>query len=162
MPGPTRTRGTLALLGFLAAAFAVAAVSAYLAAPSIHTWYPTLRQPPLSPPDWLFAPVWTLLYALMAIAAWLAWRTRVSSCRSSGLRMWAIQLLLNFVWTAVFFRAHAPAFALLDLAILIAAIVLTMRPFHTIRPLAAWLLAPYLAWTCFALYLNAGVALLNR
>ena len=162
MPGPTRTRSTLALLGFLAVTFAVSAAAGYLTVPSIHGWYRTLRQPPLSPPNWLFAPVWTLLYALIAIAAWLAWRTRVSSCRSGGLRMWAVQLAINLLWTAVFFRFHSPAFALLDLALLIAAIVLTMRPFHTIRPLAAWLLAPYLAWTCFALYLNAGIVVLNR
>ena len=162
MPGPTRTRSTLALLGFLAVTFAVSGAAGYLTAASIQGWYHTLHQPPLSPPDWLFAPVWTALYALIAVAAWLAWRTRVSSCRSGGLRMWAVQLVINLLWTAVFFRFHAPAFAVLDLALLIAAIVLTMRPFHTIRPLAAWLLAPYLAWTCFALYLNAGIVVLNR
>ena len=162
MPSPTRSRSALALFGFLAAAFAVAAVSGYLSAPSIRTWYHTLHQPPLSPPDWVFAPVWTMLYGLMATAAWLAWRTRASSCRSGGLRMWAVQLLINFLWTVVFFRLHAPGFALLDILLLILAIVLTMRPFFTIRPLAAWLLAPYLAWCCFAAYLNAGIVLLNR
>ena len=76
--------------------------------------------------------------------------------------MWAIQLLLNFVWSMVFFRAHATGFALLDLLILLVAILYTMRPFLTIRPLAAWLLAPYLGWTCFALYLNAGLLVLNH
>ncbi len=162
MPSPDRTRSTLVLIGFLAAAFAAAALGALITAPSIHGWYATLHQPPLSPPNWLFAPVWTVLYALMAIAAWLAWRTRVSSCRSGGLRMWAVQLVINFAWTAVFFGLHSPAFALADILLLVIAIVQTMRPFHTIRPLACWLLAPYLAWTLFAAYLNAGIVMLNR
>lgn len=162
MPALTRTRSAFTLLGFLAVTFAVSAASGYLSASSIRGWYHALRQPPLSPPDWIFAPVWTLLYLLIAVSAWLAWRTRTSSCRSGGLRMWGVQLIINFAWSMVFFRMHAPAFALLDLVLLLIAIVLTMRPFFTIRPLAAWLLAPYLAWTGFALYLNAGVVLLNR
>ena len=159
---PTRARSGLALLGFLAITLAVAAISGFLTAREVRGWYHTLRQPPLHPPDWVFAPVWTLLYVLIAVSSWLAWRTRVSSCRSGGLRSWSVQLLVNFAWTLVFFRMHAPGFALLDLLLLIVAIVFTMRPFHTIRPLAAWLLAPYLAWTLFALYLNAGIVLLNR
>lgn len=158
----TQGRSALALVGFLVATFAVSGAAGALTAPQIAHWYHSLRQPPLSPPVWVFAPVWTVLYALMAVAAWLAWKTRISSCRSGGLRMWAVQLGVNFLWSLVFFRMHAIRFAVLDLVILIVAIAFTMRPFFTIRPLAAWLLAPYLAWSCFALYLNVGVALLNR
>ncbi len=157
-----KTRSVLALFGFLLAAYAVGALGARLAAPDIAAWYPHLHKPPLTPPGALFAPAWTVLYTLMGIAAWLAWLTRISSCRASGLRMWAVQLLINFAWIGVFFRMHSPAVALIDLLLLILAIVLTMRPFFTIRPLAAWLLAPYLAWTLFALYLNIGIAVLNR
>ncbi len=160
--GSDPVSNTLATCGFFLAVLLVATLSGMLAAPSIHGWYATLHQPPLSPPNWIFGPVWTVLYLLMASAAALAWRTRASSCRSGGLRLWAVQLAINLAWTAVFFRMHSPGFALVDLLILIAAIVLTMRPFHTIRPLAAWLLAPYLLWTCFALYLNAGIVVLNR
>lgn len=162
MPSPNRTKSALALISFLAAAFGVAALGGLITAPSVRAWYPMLHQPPLSPPNWLFAPVWTVLYALMAVAAWLAWRTRVSTCRSGGLRLWAVQLFINLAWTAVFFGLHSPAFALIDILLLAAAIVQTMRPFHTIQPLAAWLLAPYLAWTLFAAYLNAGIVVLNR
>jgi benzodiazapine receptor len=158
----TRGRSAAALVGFLVVTFAVSGVAGALTAPQIAQWYHGLRQPPLSPPDWVFAPVWTVLYALMAVAAWLAWKTRVSSCRSGGLRMWAVQLGINFLWSFVFFRMHAKGFAVLDLVILIVAIVFTMRPFFTIKPLAAWLLAPYLAWSCFALYLNVGIVVLNR
>ncbi len=162
MPGPSRTRTPLAILGFFAAVLLVSTLSGLLAAPSVHGWYRTLHQPPLSPPDWLFAPVWIILYLLMACAASAAFTTRPSSCRTGGLRMWGAQLLINFAWTVVFFRMHSPAFALLDLVLLLIAIAQTIRPFHTIRPLAAWLLAPYLAWTLFAAYLNAGIVYLNR
>ncbi len=160
MPG--KTRSVLALLGFVAVALLIGALGATQAAPGIATWYAHLRKPPLTPPGAVFAPVWTVLYCLMGVSAWLAWRTRASSCRSSGLRMWAVQLVINFAWTGVFFRMHSPGAALFDLLLLILSVVLTMRPFYTIRPLAAWLLAPYLAWTVFALYLNVGVAVLNR
>ncbi|RRA48183.1 TspO/MBR family protein [Acidipila sp. EB88] len=162
MPGHTRAQSALALVGFLAATFAVAAISSALTLPQVRTWYPTLHQPPLAPPAWLFAPVWTVLFLCMAVAAWLAWRTRVSTCRSGGLRMWGVQLLINLAWSAVFFRLHSLAFALVDAVLLAVAIAYTMRPFRTIRPLAAWLLAPYLAWTLFAIYLNAGIVLLNH
>jgi benzodiazapine receptor len=162
MPGANPPRRTLAILGFFAAVLVVSTASGLVAAPSIHGWYQTLHQPPLSPPNWVFAPAWTILYLLMAWAASLAYATRPSSCRSGGLRMWGVQLIINFAWTVVFFRMHAPGFALLDILLLLIAIVQTLRPFHTIRPLAAWLLAPYLAWTLFAAYLNAGILLLNH
>ncbi len=152
----------MALLGFVFAVFLAAGVGGRVAAASIHPWFHTLRQAPLSPPEWLYAPVWTMLYALMAIAAWLAWRTRVSSCRSGGLRMWWVQLFVNLGWTVVFFGLHAPVVALIDLAILIMALVLTIRPFRTIRPMAAYLMVPYLLWSVFAFYLNAGIVFLNR
>ena len=163
MPGhPSSTRSNLALLGFLAASLGTGALAALFATRGLKSWYGTLHQPPLTPPGWVFAPVWTLLYILIAVAAWLAWRTRPSNCRDSGLRMWAVQLIVNFAWTGVFFGLRSPRVAIFDLVLLILSIVLTMRPFRTIRPLAAGLLAPYLAWCCFALYLNVGIALLNR
>ena len=163
MPGPVSPiRSQLALLGFLAASLGAGALGRPIAVAGIKSWYGALHQPPLSPPGWVFAPVWITLYVLIAVAAWLAWRTKPSTCRDAGLRMWAVQLVNNFAWIGVFFGLHAPWVAAFDLLMLIVAIVLTIRPFRTIRPLAAWLLAPYLAWCCFALYLNVGIALLNH
>lgn len=156
------TRSALALVGFLAATLAVGLLGGGIAAPAIADWYLTLAKPPLTPPGTIFAPVWTVLYLLMAVAAWLAWRTRSSSCRNSGLRLWWAQLVVNLAWTAVFFGLRAPGVALIDLLLLIAAIASLMRPFHTIRPLAAWLMVPYLAWCCFAMYLDAGIWWMNR
>ena len=157
-----KTRSIRFLLGFLASALFIGGVGAAISAHGVQAWYPQLRKPPLTPPSEVFAPIWTLLYLAVGASAWLAWRTRVSSCRAGGLRMWWVQLAVNLAWTVLFFGLHAPGFALLDILILIVAIVLTMRPFHTIRPLAAWLLAPYLVWVCFATYLNAGIWYLNR
>ena len=151
-----------ALLGYVVAALAVAGLGGVIAAHAIPTWYAELRKPPLTPPGAVFGPVWAVLYLLMAVAAWLAWRTRVSTCRTSGLRMWWAQLGVNLAWTALFFGLHAPGVGLIDLALLLLAIELVMRPFRTILPLSAWLLAPYLAWCCFAFYLNAGIWWLNR
>lgn len=162
MTETTQTRSALVLVGYLVAAFVVAALGGAISAHAIPGWYAALRKPPLSPPNAVFAPVWSVLYLLIAVAAWLAWRTRVSSCRRAGLRMWWAQLGVNLAWIALFFGLHAPGIALIDLALLIGAIVLVLRPFRTIRPLAAWLLVPYLAWCCFAFYLNAGIWLLNR
>ena len=161
MPANT-ARSVLALLGFLAAALAVGAVGGLVAAPVLPVWYAGLAKPPLTPPGALFAPVWTVLYLCMAVAAWLAWRTRPSTCRSSGLRLWWAQLAVNLGWTAVFFGLRAPGIALVDLAILIFAVARLLSPFHTIKPLAAWLMGVYLAWVCFAAYLNVGIWWLNR
>jgi tryptophan-rich sensory protein len=158
----SKTRSALAFLRFLAGAAAVAALGGWISAHAVPTWYAGLHKPLLSPPNAVFGPVWTVLYLMMAVAAWLAWRTRVSTCRRAGLRMWWAQLAVNLAWTALFFGLHAPGPALIDLALLLVAIVLVMRPFFTIKPAAAWLLAPYLAWCCFAFYLNAGILWLNR
>jgi benzodiazapine receptor len=158
----SRTRSILALLGFVAGVTVVATAGGWISAHAVQTWYSSLHKPPLSPPNAVFGPVWTILYLMIAVAAWLAWRTRVSTCRRAGVRMWWAQLGVNLAWTALFFGLHAPGPALIDLALLIVAIVLVMRPFHTIKPLAAWLLAPYLAWCCFAFYLNAGIWWLNH
>ena len=158
----TASRSALVLVGLIAVTLAVAAAGGAIAAPALRTWYPALAKPPLTPPGVMFAPVWTLLYILMAIAAWLAWRTRVSSCRRSGLRLWWAQLAVNLGWTAVFFGMRSPGVALIDILILLVAVAWMLGPFRTIKPLAAWLMVPYLAWIAFAAYLNAGIWWLNR
>src|ERR1700739_4229011 len=98
-----RPHAAWALVGWLVLWFAVAGVSSALGAHAIPTWYATLVKPPLTPPNWVFAPVWIILYTLMAIAAWMVWKTRPSDCRKSGLRVFLTELLFNVLWAWIFF-----------------------------------------------------------
>lgn len=152
---PARTWPALA--GFLAAVTVVAAVGG-LAAGSAGATYRALELPPYAPPSWLFGPVWTLLYVLMAIAAWLVWR-EVGWGRA--LVLWVVQLVLNLAWTPLFFAAGLYAVALAEIVVLLAVLVATTVAFRRTSALAAWLLVPYVAWTAFATALNAGIVALN-
>jgi translocator protein len=156
-----RPYATLALIGWLALCFAVGGVGSIFAVHAIPTWYAGLVKPPLNPPNHILGPVWTVLYALMAASAWIVWKTRPSSCRSRGLRLFVVQLGLNLLWTWIFFSAHQMLTACVDLAALWIAILLTILTFKKMSTLAAWLLVPYLAWVTFAGYLNLATWRLN-
>lgn len=158
---PPRPHAVWALIGWLVLCFAVAGVSSLFSAPSIPTWYAGLVKPALNPPNWIFAPVWTILYALMAVAAWLVWKTRPSTCRPTGLRLFGVQLWFNALWSWIFFSRHQIPTALVDIVALWIAIVLTIRQFRRMSRTAAWLMVPYLAWVTFATYLNFAIWRLN-
>jgi tryptophan-rich sensory protein len=158
---PVRPRAALALIGWLALCFAVAGISSVFSYHAIPTWYAALVKPPLNPPNAVFPIVWTILYALMAVAAWLVWKTRPSRCRPRGLGMFCAQLWFNFLWSWIFFSQHAIGMALIDISILWIAITLTIRSFRKMSTTAAWLMVPYLAWVTFATYLNFGLWRLN-
>jgi len=121
-------------------------------------WYASLLRPPAAPPNWVFGPVWTILYVMIGIAGWLVWR-RTPATRP--LRLWGWQLAANACWTPAFFALHSPPLALAVCLVLLVLIGLTMLAFRPIRSAAAWLMAPYLVWTCFATYLTAGFWWLN-
>jgi tryptophan-rich sensory protein len=152
----------IALLTWLGLCFAVAGVSGSWTAREISGWFRTLTRPSIAPPDWLFGPVWTLLYALMALAAWQVWLLPASTLRSWGLALFLAQLALNFAWTWIFFRSHAIGFALAEVVVLWAAIGATTLVFSQVAPAAAWLMAPYWAWVSFAAVLNAAYWRLNE
>jgi translocator protein len=156
-----RPHGVWALVGWLALCLAVAGTSSIFSAHNIHTWYAGLIKPPLNPPNWVFAPVWTTLYALMGIAAWLVWKTRPSGCRRRGLQLFLVQLWFNFLWSWIFFSRHQIGMALVDILVLWAAILLTILNFRKVSALAAWLMVPYIAWVTFAAYLNLAFWRLN-
>ena len=157
----TRPNARTALLGWLAVCFGVAIASSVFAARAIPTWYSALAKPPLNPPNHVYGPVWTALYALMAISAWIVWKTRPSACRRRGLRLFEIQLALNFLWTWIFFGAHQLLTAFVNIVSLWAAILLTILTFRRMSHTAAWLLVPYLAWITFAGYINFAIWKLN-
>lgn len=141
------------LAGFLGSVFTVS---------MIPTWYATLVKPELNPPSWIFGPVWTTLYLLMGIASFLVWNkgwgrkdVRIA------LGIFALQLVLNTLWSIIFFGLHSPAGAFLDLIALWFAIVATIVAFTKVSKAAAWLLLPYILWVSFAGYLNGMIWFLN-
>lgn len=139
------------LVGFVGSFFTIA---------SVHTWYAALTKPWFNPPSWLFAPVWTLLYILMGISFWMIWESR-SKMKARAMWMFAVQLVLNAIWTPIFFGAHATGIALGVIVLMWMAIAFTMFLFYRISKTAAWLLAPYLLWVTFATCLNFAVWKLN-
>ncbi len=130
--------------------------------PAIPTWYAALNKPAFTPPNWLFAPAWTTLYVLMGIAAFLVWRTGLANWQVRGaLIMYLIQLVLNVLWSVVFFGLRSPLYGVVVIILLWLAILLTILSFRKVSRAAALLLVPYLAWVIFAGALNIAVWLLN-
>jgi tryptophan-rich sensory protein len=150
---------------FLLAVVPVAAASvlgSIATMPNIPTWYAGLSKPGFTPPNWLFGPVWTLLYAMMAFAMWRILSQPASRPgRSVAIASFFVQLALNALWSWVFFGAHSPAAGLVVIFAMIVAIIVTIRAFWPLDRMAAWLLVPYLAWVCYATALNAAVWRLN-
>jgi translocator protein len=155
-------RSVVALVVFLGLAFAAAAIGGLSAAGGGNDWYQSLRRPSWSPPDWVFGPVWTVLYASIGVAGWLVWRERGSDQVDAALTVWGVQLVLNAAWTWLFFGLHRPGLALIDIVALAMAIAGMIVLFGRVSQVAAVLLVPYLAWVCFAAALNAAIWHLNR
>lgn len=154
-------RQTVGLLVLLAICYAAAAIGSAWTMPSIPTWYAGLAKPPWTPPNWVFGPVWSVLYTLMAVAAWLVWRRGGLAAQRVPLALFAIQLVLNIGWSAVFFSQHLPAAGLAVIVLLWLAILATALAFRRVTPLAAWLLVPYVLWVAYAITLNYGILVRN-
>ncbi len=148
----------LALVGFVGLCLLVGGADAAVSAHAVDHWYLSLIRPPATPPNWLFGPVWTVLYVLIGVSGWLVWR-RCGASRP--LRVWGWQLAANAVWPAFFFGLRNPALALADILVLLALIAITVRGFARVHRPAALLLVPYLLWTGYATYLNFGFWWLN-
>jgi translocator protein len=142
------------------AAMAVAALGA--SATDLGPWYQSLRKPSWQPPDWLFGPAWTLIYGLTALAGALAWTaTPDRAGRARLLGLFALNALLNVLWTELFFRFRRPDWALAEAVLLWLSVLLLIRASAPRSRAAAWLLAPYLAWVTFATVLNLAIVRLN-
>ena len=151
-----------ALIGFLAATFAAAAIGSSATFTNVKTWYPTLEKPAWTPPSGLFAPVWTALYVMMAVAAWRVWRMQTSPAARAVLRLYGAQLALNALWSVLFFGLRRPDLALIDIAGLWLLLVLALYHFWRADRIAGVLWLPYVLWVSFACVLNAAVWMLNR
>lgn len=156
--GSSSSGPALALVGFIGLCLLVAASDAAITQSSVHGWYLSLARPPLTPPNWLFGPVWSVLYLAIAVAAWLVWR---QEGHRRALQLWGWQLLANALWTPAFFGLHSPGLGLVVMAVLLVLVALTARAFRPLSRNAALLMLPYGAWTLFAAWLNLGFWWLN-
>lgn len=130
---------------------------------SIPTWYAQLIKPPFSPPNWIFGPVWIILYFLMGLSAYLIWREDSKSKKIKiALYLFLLQLFFNFLWSFIFFGLHQPFLALIDIVVLFVALILTMIKFNKISKFAMYLLLPYALWVAFATLLNVSIVILNK
>lgn len=129
---------------------------------AIPTWYRTLNKPFFSPPNWIFGPVWTTLYLLMGISAFLIWQKGLKKKKvKEAITYFGIQLFLNFIWTFLFFGLRNPLLGLIDIVVLWIFIVLTIVKFYKLSRPAAYMLIPYLLWVSFATILNSSILILN-
>ena len=149
---------TVSLIGWLALTFCASATSAFV---KTGGWYADLAKPTWNPPSWVFGPVWTALYIMMAVAAWLVWRQGGWKAQRGPLTLYIVQWALNALWTPLFFGLQRPGLAFGEILILLVAIVTTIVAFWRVRPVAAWLLLPYALWVTFAAVLNFTIWRLN-
>ncbi|MDP4009173.1 MAG: TspO/MBR family protein [bacterium] len=156
------TKHFLKLVVAIGASLSAGIIGSVFTAPAIPGWYAGLVRPALNPPSWVFGPVWTTLYVLMGIAAFLVWRNGWERKEvRAALEVFGLQLLLNASWSVVFFGLQSPGWALVNIIALWFAIVWTMVLFYTISRPATYLLVPYILWVSFATYLNYALWILN-
>jgi tryptophan-rich sensory protein len=147
----------------MAAVFATGAVGSLFTSRAIPTWYKTLTKPRFSPPNWLFGPAWTVLYVLMAVAAYLVWRNGFAAPGvKAALAVFLVQLVLNALWSGLFFGLRSPLAGLIGIVALWLAILATIVLFLGVSTLAGALLLPYIGWVSFAAILNAAILRLNH
>lgn len=158
---PQRWRFVRALLIFVAITLAVGAIGGAVTSGPVATWYPTLNKPEINPPDWVFAPVWTTLYLMMALAAAIVWIKADHARRRAAMAWFSVQLALNLAWSVIFFGLQQIGLAILCLGALWIAILITARLFWSIAGIAGLLFVPYLAWVTFAGVLNLLIWRLN-
>ncbi len=157
----------LKLLAAIAVCELAGVIGSVFTTPSITGWYAGIIKPDLNPPAWVFGPVWTTLFALMGIAAFLVWSSYADAGVEkkkqikSALSVFAIQLVLNTFWSIIFFGLHSPGGACVEIVFLWLAILATIIAFAKVSKPAAWLLVPYIAWVSFAGYLNFSIWMLN-
>lgn len=152
----------IALLIFFGICLAVGTSGSVFTASSVKTWYPGLLKPAGTPPSWVFGPVWSILYLMMATAVWLVWWERIQEDVWLALALFMVQLILNGLWSFVFFGLRRPGAALVGIIILLTAIAMTAVRFAELSRLAFWLMTPYGAWVLYASYLNFEIWRLNK
>ena len=157
-----KTGKIIRLVSSVLICLAAAAMGSVFTTPSIPTWYALIQKPAFNPPNWVFGPVWTALFILMGISAYLVWEKGLKERKVKvALSVFGVQLVLNILWSALFFGLQSPFYAFIEIIILWIAIVLTIIKFYPVSRNAGLLLIPYIAWVSFAAFLNLSVWLLN-
>ena len=157
----TTTIRWIGLAVFILVCLGAGGLGAIATTPDIDGWYTTLTKPTWNPPDSVFGPVWTTLFILMGIAAWLVWKPEGFKHAAVPMTLFAVQLVLNISWSWIFFGMHQPGWAFVEIVILWLAIVGTTVTFFRCSKLAGWLMLPYLVWVTFAAVLNFTIWRLN-
>ena len=149
---------------FLVMCLGAQLTGSFLTMPAIRSgWHAGLEKPFFNPPGWLFGPVWTALYFLMAVAAWMVWRQGSGNVQvKSALMIFFVQLVFNVLWSALFFGMRKPGWAFMEIIVLWLLILVTCIVFSRVNRLAAWLLLPYLGWVLYAAVLNGAIWWMNR
>jgi translocator protein len=157
-----KQRSTVILMALMLICLAAGAIGGVVTAGSVTTWYPTLVKPSWNPPTWLFGPVWTALYLMMAVAMWLVWKSdpKFQTIKTPAL-LFGAQLLLNVAWPFLFFGAKSPGLAVIIILALWLTIAATIFAFALHSRVASFLLVPYIAWVSFASALNISIWQLN-
>ena len=151
------------LVLFIGVSLAAGSIGSIATVSSVSEWYPLLLKPAWNPPSWIFGPVWTLLYILMGSSAWMVWRSAGSfRIAHTPMLLFLVQLVLNALWSWIFFGFRMPGPAFFELAILWVAIAATIKAFSAINSAAAWIMSPYILWVTFAGVLNFAIWNLNR
>lgn len=153
------------LLGFIALCQLAGLIGSLFTFSAIPTWYAYLIKPTFSPPNYLFGPVWTTLYTLMGISLYLVYQTKIkkggNNQKEKAIRIFYTQLILNALWSIIFFGLKNPGLAFVEIIIMWSYILVTIMRFYKINKIASYLLIPYLLWVSFASVLNLSIALLN-
>jgi tryptophan-rich sensory protein len=155
-----RTR-VFALIAFMVLCLIISAAGGAVTATSVGNWYADLQKPFFNPPNWLFGPVWTVIYFLIAISGWRVWLKRGFGPAKGAFAVYGAQLILNLMWSFAFFGAQSPLLGLINIFVLLALIIANILIFIRIDRLAGLLLLPYVAWVGFATLLNAAIWNLN-
>jgi benzodiazapine receptor len=150
-----------AMIVFLLLSFSAAAVGSIAVSGSLQSWYAALQKPPFNPPNWVFGPVWTALYLMIAFSGWLVWLRRAETSVSLPLSLFGIQLALNALWSVIFFGFHEIGLAAAEIVALWTVTALYAAVSWKISKAAALLMSPYLAWVAFATLLNISILVLN-
>lgn len=151
----------LKLMICLAIPLLVGSIAGLATTPNIKEWYQYLQKPVFSPPNWIFGPVWTLLYILMGVGLYLIWESEKSDLRSKAIKIFSVQLALNFAWSFIFFEFRLTGVAFFEILLVWIAVLGMIISFYRVNKLAALLQIPYILWVTFASALNGAVWYLN-